>query len=180
MAGSALHQSRGRGNSGLDGPTNSLTVDGNYEGKVAQTSLYTQAALHPVVTGAIVVGLGLAVAVVLQAGPHRPPRFVGNQGGRTEKALHIRLKARRGKEREVANLLDGIRRDVAAGPGTRPWFAVRLSRRVFGIFERFPNEAGRKAHLAGRGVARLMTRSNAVLAKPAAISKLDLIGVKPS
>ncbi len=113
-------------------------------------------------------------------GPHRPLSFVGNQGGRTKKALHIRLKARRGKEREVANLLDGIRRDVAAGPGTRPWFAVRLSRRVFGIFERFPNEAGRKAHLAGRGAARLMARSNAVLAKPAAVSKLDVIGVKPS
>ena len=50
--------------------------------------------------------------------------------------------------------------------------------RVFGIFERFPNEGGRNAHLSGRGAARLMARSNALLAKPAEISKLDIIGEK--
>ena len=61
---------------------------------------------------------------------------------------------------------------------TGPWFGLRLSKRVFGIFERFPDEGGRRAHLAGRGAARLMARSNALLAKPPEVSKLDIIGAK--
>ncbi len=170
---------RARDKSGLDVPTESLTVMGNYPGKVTQTSFYTQAALHPVIAGAVAVGLGMMVYRLFAGGnTHRPIKMEGSRGGRTEKALHIRLEARRGKKREVAALLDGIRRDVERESGTGPWFAVRLSRRVFGIFERFPNEAGRNAHLTGRGAARLMARSNALLAKPAVVSKLDIIGRK--
>lgn len=69
-------------------------------------------------------------------------------------------------------------RDVQSEPATGPWFGVRLSKRVFGVFERFPDESGRRAHLSGRGAARLMACSNALLAKPAKISKLDIIGAK--
>ncbi len=92
--------------------------------------------------------------------------------------MHIRLEARPGREADVEKLVRDILRDVQAEPATAPWFGVRLSKRVFGIFERFPNEGGRRAHLSGRGAARLMARSNALLAKPAEISKLDIIGEK--
>ena len=78
----------------------------------------------------------------------------------------------------MEKLVRDILHDVRSEPATGPWFGVRLSRRVFGIFERFPDESGRRAHLSGRGAARLMARSNALLAKPAEISKLDIIGAK--
>lgn len=48
----------------LDGPAGSLDERGGYEGHVAETSLYTQAVLHPVLTGVIAAGIGLAVAAL--------------------------------------------------------------------------------------------------------------------
>ena len=41
---------------------------GNYPGHVAESSLYTKAALHPVLTGALLFGAGLAVAALLPRG----------------------------------------------------------------------------------------------------------------
>ena len=170
---------RAKDQSGLDQPTEALTTVGNYEGHVARSSLYTQAALNPVLAGAVAVGLGLALMASLRRGSHRPMQVLGQKGGRTEKALHIRLEARPGREQQVEGLMRDILRDVQAERATGPWFGVRLSKRVFGIFERFPDEGGRRAHLTGRGAARLLARSNALLAKPAEISKLDIIGMKP-
>jgi len=48
----------------LDAPTFGLLERGNHEGHVRETSLYTQAAMHPLLTGALVAGAGLAVAAV--------------------------------------------------------------------------------------------------------------------
>ena len=168
---------RAKDQSGLDVPTEALTTVGNYPGHVARTSLYTQAALHPIATSVVLTGVGLLLRSSLGR-HHRPAHMQGGRGGRTEKALHIRLEARRGREAQVEKLVRDILRDVQSEPATGPWFGVRLSKRVFGIFERFPDESGRRAHLSGRGAARLMARSNALLAKPAKISKLDIIGAK--
>jgi len=48
---------------GLDRPSERLQERGDYEGHVAESSLYTQAALHPAVTGAVI-GVGLAAAAL--------------------------------------------------------------------------------------------------------------------
>ena len=104
--------------------------------------------------------------------------MLGGRGGRTEKALHIRLEAHPGRERDVEKLAGGILQDFRGEPATGPRFGTHLSKRVFEIFERFPDEVGRRVDLSGRGAARLMARSNAVLARPAEITKLDIIGVK--
>ncbi len=170
---------RARDRSGLDGPTEALTTVGNYPGHVARSSLYTLAALHPAIAGAAALGFGLLLRSSLRGLSHRPLRVTGSRGGRTEKALHIRLEARPGREAEVERLVRDILRDVQGEPATGPWFGVRLSRRVFGIFERFPDEAGRRAHLSGRGAARLRARSSALLARPASVAQLDIIGAKP-
>ncbi len=170
---------RAKDGSGLDGPTEALTTVGNYPGHVARSSLYTMAALHPAIAGAAAVGFGLLLRSSLRGLSHRPMRVSGSRGGHTEKALHIRLEARPGREAEVERLVQDILRDVRGEPATGPWFGVRLSRRVFGIFERFPDEAGRRAHLSGRGAARLRARSSTLLARPAAIARLDIIGAKP-
>ncbi len=53
---------------GLYAPSGELKERGGYEGHVAETSLYTKASLHPFITGALLVGSGLALAALLRSG----------------------------------------------------------------------------------------------------------------
>lgn len=53
---------------GLYAPSGELEERGGYEGHVAESSLYTKASLHPFVTGALLVGSGLALAALLRGG----------------------------------------------------------------------------------------------------------------
>ncbi|HKR00712.1 MAG TPA: SDR family oxidoreductase [Pyrinomonadaceae bacterium] len=47
---------------GLYGASEDLRERGGYEGHVAESSLYTKATLHPLITGAVLLGSGLALA----------------------------------------------------------------------------------------------------------------------
>jgi len=53
---------------GLYAPSGELEERGGYEGHVAESSLYTKASLHPFITGALIVGSGLALAAFLRSG----------------------------------------------------------------------------------------------------------------
>jgi short-subunit dehydrogenase len=55
---------RPRDQNGLERPSELLAERGNYPGHVAETSAYTQATLHPLVTGAVIVGAGLAIGAM--------------------------------------------------------------------------------------------------------------------
>jgi quinol monooxygenase YgiN len=93
-------------------------------------------------------------------------------------ALFVRLEAKSGKESDVAQFLrDGLA-IVEAEPATTAWFAIQLGPSTFGIFDAFPNEAGRQAHLAGRVAAALMARSSELFAKPPSIEKVDVLAAK--
>ncbi len=52
---------RPRQDNGLDRPAGDLQERGDYQGHVSETSLYTTASLHPVLTGAALVGAGLVI-----------------------------------------------------------------------------------------------------------------------
>lgn len=58
---------RPRGANGLDRPSERLAERGDYEGHTMESSLYTQATMRPVMTGALVVGAGLAAAALWRA-----------------------------------------------------------------------------------------------------------------
>jgi quinol monooxygenase YgiN len=93
-------------------------------------------------------------------------------------ALFVRLEAKSGKESDVAQFLrDGLA-IVEAEPATTAWFAIQLGPSTFGIFDAFPNEAGRQAHLTGRVAAALMARSSELFAKPPSIEKVDVLAAK--
>src|SRR5882757_7456858 len=64
-------------------------------------------------------------------------------------ALFVRLEAKPGKEKEVAQFLQaGL--GMAQQEGATPvWFALQLGPSTFGIFDAFFDEAGRQAHLNG-------------------------------
>jgi quinol monooxygenase YgiN len=93
-------------------------------------------------------------------------------------ALFVRLEAKPGKEAEVESFLRSGLAIVQEEPATRAWFAIRMAPSTFGIFDAFPDEAGRQAHLNGRVAAALMAKASELLAKPPSIEKIDLIAAK--
>ena len=94
--------------------------------------------------------------------------------------LLVRLEAKRGKEDEVAQLVrDGLSL-VLEEPGTPAWFAIRIAPATFGIFDAFPDEDGRQAHLAGRLAAALVGRASELLAQPPSIERVDVLAAKLS
>ncbi|HEX3352782.1 MAG TPA: antibiotic biosynthesis monooxygenase [Terriglobales bacterium] len=93
-------------------------------------------------------------------------------------ALWVRLEAKPGKEKAVADFLRGGLAIVQEEPATTAWFAIQMAPSVFGIFDAFPNEAGRQAHLTGRVAAALMAKAADLLAKPPSIEKIDVLAAK--
>jgi quinol monooxygenase YgiN len=93
-------------------------------------------------------------------------------------ALFVRLEAKPGKEKEVEDFLRSGLAIVQEEPATTAWFAIRLGPSTFGIFDAFPDEAGRQAHLSGRVAAALMAKASELLAKPPVIEKVDLLAAK--
>ncbi len=93
-------------------------------------------------------------------------------------ALFVRLEAKPGKETDVEKFLRGGLAIVEQEPATTAWFAVRFGASTFGIFDAFPDEAGRQAHLSGQVAAALMAKAPELLAKPPSIEKLDVLANK--
>ena len=68
--------------------------------------------------------------------------------------LLVRLVATPGKEAEVIRFLEGGLALVEGEPATIAWFAVRLGPSEFGIFDAFPDDAGRRRTLAAKWPTR--------------------------
>ena len=92
--------------------------------------------------------------------------------------LSVRLEAKPGREADLGALLRSAASLAEAEPATLVWFALRLGPTTFGIFDAFPDEAGREAHLAGRIAAALGEHAAALLAAPPAIERIDLLAAK--
>jgi hypothetical protein len=108
---------------------------------------------------------------------HQGRVVLGNQGEEGRKAFFIQIEARPGQEDEVVHMLRDIRACVEEEPATGPWFAVRFSQTSFGIFEAFPDLAGRQAHVDGGGgdIFRDTKRLNAILADAAKVHRVDVL-----
>jgi quinol monooxygenase YgiN len=95
-----------------------------------------------------------------------------------KKALFVRLEAKPGKENEVAQFLESGLPIVQKEPGTTAWFGIKLGPSTFGIFDAFPDEAGRQAHLTGKVAAALMAKASELFSQPPAIEKVDVLAAK--
>ena len=93
-------------------------------------------------------------------------------------ALLARLEAKPGKEAEVEAFLKGALPIVEGEPETTAWFAIKMGPSTFGIFDVFPGEAGRQAHLSGDVAAALMARASELLAQPPSIEQIDVLASK--
>ena len=93
-------------------------------------------------------------------------------------ALLIRLEAKPGKEAEVESFLKGGLSLVEEEPATTAWFGIRMGQTTFGIFDAFPDEAGRQAHLSGRVAAALTAKASELFAQAPQIEEVQVLAAK--
>jgi quinol monooxygenase YgiN len=93
-------------------------------------------------------------------------------------ALLVRLEAKPGKEEEVESFLKAGLALVDEEPATTAWFGLRLGPSTFGIFDAFPDDAGRQAHLSGQVAAALMAKAPELFSQPPSIEKVDVLAAK--
>ena len=92
--------------------------------------------------------------------------------------LLVRLEAKPGREADVQRFLESGLEIVRREPATTAWFALRLGPSTFGIFDAFPGEAGRQAHLGGRVAAALLAQAPDLLARAPEIQTADVLAAK--
>lgn len=93
------------------------------------------------------------------------------------KGLLVRLEVQKGKDEEAEAFLKSALPLVEQEPGTLAWFAVKFSGSDYGIFDVFPDDAARDAHLNGPIAKALMGRSNDLFSN-IDIDKIEVIADK--
>lgn len=93
----------------------------------------------------------------------------------TKPGLFVALEAKVGKEKQLATFLRDALPLVEAEPNTASWFAIQMSLSRFGIFDTFPDENGREAHLSGGVAKALMANAPDLLEKPPSIEKIEIL-----
>jgi quinol monooxygenase YgiN len=92
--------------------------------------------------------------------------------------LLVVLEAKAGKEDDLASFLTEALPLVQQEPETTAWFAARLGPARFAIFDAFPDDKGRDAHLAGQVAAALMAHATELLAQAPNIEKAEILAEK--
>ena len=92
--------------------------------------------------------------------------------------LLVTLHAKPGKETELEAFLQSAVPLVVSETGTTNWFAFRLSPGTFGIFDTFPDETARNAHVNGEVAKALFARSGELLSIPPQIQTIDVLAEK--
>lgn len=92
--------------------------------------------------------------------------------------LLVRLEAKPGKESAVEDFLRSGLPVVQEEPATTTWYGIKLGPSTYGIFDTFPDDAGRQAHLNGKVAAALMAKASELFSKPPSIEKVDILAAK--
>jgi quinol monooxygenase YgiN len=103
------------------------------------------------------------------------PRAAGDS---VKLGLLVPLEAKADKAGDVVSFLESGLPIVEAEPATTAWFAIRRGDSSYAIFDVFPDEAGRSAHLNGKVAAALMAKAPELLSTPPSIGKLDVLAAK--
>lgn len=93
--------------------------------------------------------------------------------------LLVRMESKPGKEAEVEAFLKSGLALVEEEPETTAWFAIRMGPSTFGIFDAFPSDSGRQAHLSGKVAAALMAKAPDLFTQPPVIEKVDVLAALP-
>jgi quinol monooxygenase YgiN len=96
----------------------------------------------------------------------------------TTSGLLVRLHAQSGKDQQVAKLLRSALPMVEEERDTTAWFAFRFGRGDYGIFDTFPDDEAREAHLNGPVAQGLLRHSDELLDSPIRIKKVRVLADK--
>lgn len=113
--------------------------------------------------------------------PGRPlagDRLVPGAATEVRAALLVGLEAKPGKEAAVASFLRGGLSIVEQEPATITWYAIRRGPAAFAIFDTFPDDTGRQAHLAGRVATALMAQAPELLASAPTVESVEILAAK--
>jgi quinol monooxygenase YgiN len=92
--------------------------------------------------------------------------------------LLVSLEAKPGKEADVEEFLNAGRALVDEEPATIAWFAIKVGPTTYGIFDVFPDDDGRAAHLQGKVAQALAARADDLFSKPPNIQQVDVLASK--
>lgn len=92
--------------------------------------------------------------------------------------LVLRLEAKPGKEAEVEEFLRGALPIVQDEPATTAWFAVKFGPTTYGIFDVFPDDAGRQAHIGGKVAEALFAKAPELFATRPSVEQIDILADK--
>ncbi|MBV9231657.1 MAG: antibiotic biosynthesis monooxygenase [Chloroflexi bacterium] len=88
----------------------------------------------------------------------------------------VHFEAKSGKEAAFERFLKEALGAIQEAPGTTGWFAFRLGPATSGVFDTFPDEAGRQAHfLAG---AERAEKASDLLEMPPTVEKVDIFAAR--
>jgi quinol monooxygenase YgiN len=93
-------------------------------------------------------------------------------------ALLAVLDARPEKEKEVEDFLKSAQPLALQEPGTTTWYALKIGPAKYGIFDTFPNDEARNAHLTGEIAKALFARAEELFLTPPKIEMLEILAAK--
>jgi len=92
--------------------------------------------------------------------------------------LLVRLEAKAGKEKAVEELITSAVSLAVKEANTTTWYAFRINKSTFGIYDTFQHEEGRQSHLSGKIAQALMSNASELLVTAPVIEPLDVLAVK--
>ncbi len=93
-------------------------------------------------------------------------------------ALLVILHAKAGKESEVEEFLISARPLVLQEMGTTSWYAIKLDSARYGIFDTFPDESSRNAHLNGEVAKLLFAKASELFAETPVVERPEILASK--
>lgn len=93
------------------------------------------------------------------------------------KALLATLEVKPGREQDVANFLKAGLPVVQDEPDTIAWFAIQFGPTTYGIFDAFPDDSGRQAHVNGQ-IPKLLQENADLFAAAPDFKMLDVLAAK--
>jgi len=88
------------------------------------------------------------------------------------------VESKPGKEEEVEAFLKSARALAEKEEQTTSWYAVRIGPSRYGIFDTFPDERGRVAHLTGEIAKALAAKGPELFAREPEIHRLSILASK--
>lgn len=90
----------------------------------------------------------------------------------------VRYEAKPGKETDVEHALKEALSAIQQEPATTAWFAMRRGSATFGVFDAFPDEDGRQAHIKARGAQLRQRAAEQFVEGSLTLEEVDILAAK--